>query len=311
MDVWVWILILAGTTLTSAVLIWTQRDRRYKSSASVASAYDAWTNDQLLERLWGEHVHLGYYGKPPGSRDFRAAKEDFVHELVQWSGLAQLPRGSRVLDVGCGIGGSARILARDYNFDVLGITISPAQVKRASQLTPEGMTCQFQVMDALDLKLAKGSFDAVWSVEAGPHMPDKQRYADELLRVLRPKGVLAVADWNRRDYEDGEMTKLERWVMRQLLNQWAHPEFASINGFRRHLLHSHYSCGPVESDDWTRSILPSWNDSILEGFRRPGAVLGLGPTAVLKGFREIPTILLMRWAFAHGLMQFGVFRSRD
>ena len=166
-------------------------------------------------------------------------------------------------------------------------------------------------MDALDLKLANGSFDAVWSVEAGPHMPDKQRYADELLRVLRPKGVLAVADWNRRDYEDGEMTNLERWVMRQLLDQWAHPEFASIKGFRRNLLHSPFACGPVESDDWTRSILPSWNDSILEGFRRPGAVLGLGPAAVVKGFREIPTILLMRWAFAHGLMQFGVFRSRD
>ncbi|KZR63672.1 MULTISPECIES: methyltransferase domain-containing protein [Prochlorococcus] len=311
MDLWVWILILAGTTLTSAVVIWTQRDRRYKSSASVASAYDAWTNDQLLERLWGEHVHLGYYGKPPSTRDFRAAKQDFVHELVQWSGLAQLPRGSRVLDVGCGIGGSARILARDYNFEVLGITISPAQVKRASQLTPEGMTCQFQVMDALDLKLANGSFDAVWSVEAGPHMPDKQRYADELLRVLRPKGVLALADWNRRDYEDGEMTSLERWVMRQLLDQWAHPEFASIKGFRRNLLHSPFACGTVESDDWTRSILPSWNDSILEGVRRPGAVLGLGPAAVVKGFREIPTILLMRWAFAHGLMQFGVFRSRD
>ena len=33
------------------------------------------------------------------------------------------------------------------------------------------------------------SFDAVWSVEAGPHMPDKQRYADELLRVLKPGGA--------------------------------------------------------------------------------------------------------------------------
>jgi MPBQ/MSBQ methyltransferase len=60
------------------------------------------------------------------------------------------------------------------------------------------------------------SFDAVWSVEAGPHMPDKQRYADELLRVLKPGGLLAVADWNRRDPSDGAMTKTERRVMRQL-----------------------------------------------------------------------------------------------
>ena len=112
-----------------------------------------------------------------------------MHELVHWSGLDRLPSGSKVVDVGCGIGGSARILARDYGFDVLGISISPAQVRRATELTPEGLSCRFAVMDALDLNLADGEFDGVWSVEAGPHMPDKQRFADELLRVLKPGGL--------------------------------------------------------------------------------------------------------------------------
>ena len=88
-----------------------------------------------LERLWGEHIHLGFY--PPNKNiDFREAKVQFVHELVSWSGLDKLPRGSRVLDVGCGIGGSSRILANYYGFNVTGITISPAQVKRAIELTP-------------------------------------------------------------------------------------------------------------------------------------------------------------------------------
>lgn len=123
--------LLAATALAALLLIglllWVRRDRAFHSTASVAEAYDRWTDDQLLERLWGEHVHLGHYGSPPRSRDFRAAKADFVHELVRWSGLDQLPRGSRVLDVGCGIGGSARILARDYGFDVLGISISLAR----------------------------------------------------------------------------------------------------------------------------------------------------------------------------------------
>ncbi|MDP7327255.1 MAG: methyltransferase domain-containing protein, partial [Prochlorococcaceae cyanobacterium ETNP7_MAG_30] len=111
MGIWLWILILTATSLAAAALIWSKRDRRYESSDSVASAYDAWTNDQLLERLWGDHVHLGHYGEPPRSRDFRAAKEDFVHELVQWSGLAELPQGSRVLDVGCGNNRIAQELA--------------------------------------------------------------------------------------------------------------------------------------------------------------------------------------------------------
>ena len=169
--------VLAGALLIG-LLVWSWRDRAFENTASVADAYDRWTDDRLLERLWGEHVHLGYYGNPPRRRDFRRAKEDFVHELVRWSGLDQLPPGSRVLDVGCGIGGSARILARDYGLDVLGISISPGQIRRAQELTPAGLSCRFAVMDALDLELPDAGFDAVWSVEAGPHMPDKQRYAD-------------------------------------------------------------------------------------------------------------------------------------
>lgn len=294
--------------------IWQRRSRRYQDSSSVAEAYDRWTDDRLLERLWGDHIHLGYYGDPPrplGSVDFRQAKADFVHQLVRWSGLDALPPGSRVLDVGCGIGGSARILARDYGFDVLGISISPSQVRRATELTPTGLRCRFAVMDALSLDLSDRVMDAVWSVEAGPHMPDKQRYADELLRVLKPDGLLSVADWNRRDPSEGALNPLERWVMRHLLEQWAHPEFASIRSLQGNLEHSCHSEGiRIDTHDWTPQTLPSWFDSILEGFRRPGAVLGLGPWALVQALRETPTILLMQWAFATGLMQFGVFRGR-
>ena len=42
-------------------IIWTINARKYISSGTVASAYDAWTQDKLLERLWGEHIHLGFY----------------------------------------------------------------------------------------------------------------------------------------------------------------------------------------------------------------------------------------------------------
>jgi MPBQ/MSBQ methyltransferase len=300
----------ALAALAVALVVWQRRNRAFRDTASVAEAYDRWTGDRLLERLWGEHVHLGHYGTPPGRRDFRAAKDDLVEELAHWSGLDELPPGSRVLDVGCGIGGSARLLARRYGFDILGISISPAQIARAIELTPAGLPCRFAVMDALALELADGSFDAVWSVEAGPHMPDKQRFADELLRVLRPGGVLAVADWNRRDPADGPLNGQERWVLRQLLDQWAHPEFASIRSFAANLNHSPYAPGDgITSADWTEATLPSWIDSILEGLRRPGAVLNLGPGGVLQGLRELPTLLLMHWAFSHGLMQFGVFRS--
>ena len=98
--------------------------------------------------------------------------------------------------------------------------------------------------------------------------------------------------------------------MDQLLNQWAHPSFSSIRGFKRNLVNSPFFGGFIEAADWTDFTIPSWYDSILEGFRRPGAIIRLGPLAFIKGIREIPTILLMRWAFSVGLMRFGVFRAR-
>jgi MPBQ/MSBQ methyltransferase len=288
--------------------LWYALPRRFVEVGSVAAAYDRWTNDQLLERLWGEHIHLGYYGLPRRRRDFRQAKVDFVEALAHWSGLDQLPPGSRLLDVGCGIGGSSRLLAQRYGFELLGVSISPGQISRAQALTDAPGPCRFAVMDALALDLPDASFDAVWTVECAPHIADKQRFANELLRVLKPGGLLVAADWNQRDDRQRPFNGLESWVLEQLRVQWAHPAFSSIASFSANLEASGQPLEQLRTGDWSRETLPSWGDSVLEGLRRPGAVLSLGPTALLKGLREVPTLLLMRWAFARGLMQFGLFR---
>ncbi len=304
------IYIFSAFFLLTLSATWLSQSRKYESINSVASSYDSWTNDRLLENLWGEHIHLGFYEKPGLKKDFRKAKIDFVHELVHWSGLDKLPKGSRVLDVGCGIGGSARILSNDYGFDVVGISISQEQIKRANELTNNNSFCRFDVMNALDLKFPQGSFDGVWSVEAGPHIFDKQQFADEMLRVLRPGGVLAIADWNQRDLNKHPLNLLEKFIMNQLLIQWTHPEFSSIEGFKNNLLNSPYCGSSVETSNWTRYTIQSWHESIYEGFRRPSSILKLGLRSLLKALREIPTILMMRWSFSIGLMRFGVFKSR-
>ncbi len=299
------VLILIFITL----IIWRFNTRKYISSVTVASAYDSWTQDKLLERLWGDHIHLGFY--PPNKKiDFREAKVQFVHELVSWSGLDKLPRGSRILDIGCGIGGSSRILANYYGFNVTGITISPAQVKRAEELTPYECKCNFKVMDALNLKFEDGAFDGVWSVEAGAHMNNKTKFADEMLRILRPGGFLALADWNSRDLKTMPPSFLEKIILNQLLEQWVHPQFISINDFSNILRDNKNSSGQVISQNWNSFTNPSWFDSIIEGMRRPNAILSLGPRAIVKSIREVPTILLMDWAFKKGLMEFGVYKCR-
>ncbi len=243
------------------------------------------------------------------NKDFLTAKYDFVHEMVRWGGLDKLPSGTTVIDVGCGIGGSSRILASEYGFDVTGVTISPQQVKRATELTPEGVTAKFIVDDAMALSFPDASFDVVWSIEAGPHMPDKAVFARELIRVLKPGGILVVADWNQRDDRQIPLNIWEKPVMQQLLDQWSHPAFSSIEGFSELLEATGFVEGEVVTADWTKETLPSWFDTIWQGIVKPQGWMRFGVRGFIKSVREVPTILLMRLAFGTGLCRFGMFRA--
>ena len=295
--------------LVIGVLIYLITPRSYESSDTVATSYDEWTQDGILEFYWGEHIHLGHYGSPLRKKDFLTAKSDFVHEMVKWGGLDKLPRGTKVLDVGCGIGGSTRILAKDYGFLAPGVTISPKQVQRATELTPEGVTAKFQVDDALALSFPDNSFDVVWSIEAGPHMPDKAKYAQEMVRVLKPGGILVVADWNQRDDRQKPLNFWEKPVMKQLLDQWSHPSFSSIEGFSEQIAETGMIEGEVETADWTQETLPSWMESIWQGIVRPQGIIKFGLSGFIKSLREVPTMLLMRIGFGNGLCRFGMFRA--
>jgi len=295
--------------LATAVVLYLTTARRYRSSASVINSYDSWTDDGILEFYWGEHIHLGHYGFPLQLKDFRKAKEDFVHEMVRWGCIDRLPPKSRLLDVGCGIGGSSRVLARDYRFVVTGVTISPKQVSRAQELTSPGLPVRFQVDDAMALSFPENSFDVVWSVEAGPHMPDKAVFAKELLRVLKPGGMLVVADWNQRDDRQQPLAIWEKLVIRQLLDQWSHPAFSSIEGFSELLEATGLVQGSVITGDWTLQTLPSWMDSIRQGILRPEGLLQFGFRGFVKSLREVPTFMLMRLAFGTGLCRYGMFRA--
>lgn len=308
-NVFLWAIALLLGLLLLGLVLYFLFPRKYQSADSVATSYDDWTNDGILEFYWGDHIHLGHYGTPPHQKNFLKAKEDFVHEMVRWGELDHLSPGTTVLDVGCGIGGSSRILAREYGFHVTGVTISPQQVKRAQELTPPEVTAQFQVDDALALSFPDASFDVVWSIEAGPHMPDKAQFARELLRVLKPGGILVVADWNQRDDRQTPFNVWEKPVMQQLLDQWSHPAFASIEGFSELLEATGWVEGTVMTADWTEQTLPSWLDSIWQGIVRPEGLVRFGLSGFVKSVREVPTLLLMRLAFGTGLCRFGMFRA--
>jgi MPBQ/MSBQ methyltransferase len=98
-------------------------------------------------------------------------------------------------------------------------------------------------------------------------------------------------------------------MMRQLLDQWAHPAFASMEGFAEALAATGLVAGEVITADWTQETLPSWLDSIWQGIVRPEGLIRFGLAGLVKSLREVPTFLLMRIAFGMGLCRFGMFRA--
>lgn len=97
--------------------------------------------------------------------------------------------------------------------------------------------------------------------------------------------------------------------MRQLLDQWSHPQFASIEGFAEELAATGFAAGEVITADWTKETLPSWLDSIWQGIIRPNGLIKFGFSGFIKSLREVPTLILMRIAFGTGICRFGMFRA--
>jgi MPBQ/MSBQ methyltransferase len=294
--------------------------RRYNREANtVAKEYDAWTQDGVLEHYWGEHIHLGWYSPQDmaagyKNKNFIQAKYDFIDRMLAFSGvnaLATPPK--KVLDVGCGIGGTSRYLAKALGAGstVTGITLSPNQAARANALAAEqGVgNAQFQVMDALGMAFPDNSFDMVWACESGEHMPDKQKYVEEMARVLKPGGVMVVATWcQREDTPAAPFSASDLKRLDYLYAEWTHPHFISIEQYGR-LMEGTKVLKDVHLEDWAAQTIASWRHSIWVGVYDPWPVVKR-PWTWYKTLRDGICLDRFHRAFDDGLCGYGMFRAR-
>ncbi|CEM04269.1 unnamed protein product [Vitrella brassicaformis CCMP3155] len=288
-----------------------------RAEGSVAREYDAWTEEGILEHYWGEHVHLGYYDdedrrKGSWRKDFKQAKDDFVLKMLEFAKVDVFNPPKDTLDLGCGIGGTARILAKAFGPQsrILGIAISPNQIARANELaTEQGVSdsCKFMVMDGMKMTVPDNTFDFVWVCESTEHMPDKQKAIQEMTRVLKPGGRLVVAVWSQRDDTDKPFTKRERRRLDYLYSEWSHPFFTSVPQFVE-MLQDTGVMENIETADWAQQTLPSWRHQIWLGIKDPLPWL-TKPKFYWKCVRDAWCLNRMHQAFKEGLMQYGMITA--
>ena len=116
---------------------------------------------------------------------------------VELANLAGVVPGSRVLDVGCGLGGSVRYLAEERGCHATGLDLTEEYVQAAISLTKHvGLDdkVDFRLGSALELPFDDGSFDVVWTENAQMNIEDKDTFYSEIHRVLKRAGHLAFHD---------------------------------------------------------------------------------------------------------------------
>jgi tocopherol O-methyltransferase len=271
--------------------------------------YDA--SSGLWEAVWGEHMHHGYYGvNGRDSKDRRQAQIDLIEELLNWANLTQ---ADQILDVGCGIGGSSLYLADRLQARVTGITLSPVQAKRATERATEAKltgtaapSAHFQVANALEMPFADQSFDLVWSLESGEHMPDKVKFLQECYRVLKPGGTLLFVTWCHRPSSETPLTVEERQLLESIYQVYCLPYVLSLPDYAA--IAHHVKFQEIETADWSTAVAPFW-DVVIDSALNPMVIWKL----LQSGWSTIQAALslsLMQQGYRRGVVQFGLLKAK-
>jgi SAM-dependent methyltransferase len=175
--------------------------------------------------------------------------------------------GSRLLDIGCGLGGPARYMADRFGVSVTGIDITPSFVETGNRLTAlVGMTdrVSLQQGDGCDLPFDDASFDGAYSQHVTMNIADRARFFAEAFRVIVPGGFFALSEHSRG--ERGELL---------------HPVPWSEDGSGEFLIPPQETCSLLEEVGFVDIQLTHTGDDYLEAYQRVISLAEAGKTPAL------------------------------
>ncbi|KAM7273470.1 hypothetical protein ACFE04_028134 [Oxalis oulophora] len=266
----------------------------------IAELYDE--SSGLWENLWGDHMHHGYYDSDANVSDsisdHRVAQIRMIDQALRFAAVSEDPLKTpkSIVDVGCGIGGSSRYLAKKFGATCQGITLSPVQAQRANALAAaQGLAdkVSFQVADALNQPFPDGKFDL---------------FVGELARVAAPGGTIIIVTWCHRDLAPTEesLQPWEKELLGKINKAYYLPDWCSSADYVN-LLQS-LSLQDIKSEDWTQYVAPFWPAVIRSALTWKGftSLLRTG-LKTIKGALAMP---LMIEGYKKGLIKFAIITCR-
>lgn len=190
-------------------------------------------------------LHYGYWDT--STPNLRAAIRNMNIKLAEFGNITA---NKKILDAGCGAGGSSIFLAKQFNADVTGIALPENQIAQC-KLNAEkyGLShlLRFDVQNYCCTTLPSQSFDFVWAIESVCHAENKAHFLQEAFRLLKPGGTLLMADFFKNDNPSSWLQKMEK--------SWSIPSFASIDYFKSEMEIIGFT--DIKIEDKSNAVYPS------------------------------------------------------
>jgi tocopherol O-methyltransferase len=259
----------------------------------IRSHYDLATPFYRL--LWGQHIHHGLWQAAEGPR---VAQQNLTAAVIREAGITA---GQEILDVGCGMGGSAIFLAKSMRCRVTGLTLSPVQrawATAGSYRHRVANRTRFLCADAETVNVAPGAFDVVWSLECTEHLFDKEAFFRRAAAWLRPGGRMAICAWQAAD---GELGPDQQQALLGVCEGFLCPSLGSRQDYYQWFQQA--GMRVVAYHDWTERVARTW-EICIDRVRRSRVQL-LARLLDRHQVRFLENFQTIQHAYRSGCMRYG------